>query len=55
VVADSLFMEGVSSKSGTEVDCGECGIYALRQETKSPFAKDDPEYNRQGIMRLLKR
>ena len=55
VVADSLFVGGVSSKSGTEVDCGECGIYALRQETKSPFAKDDPEYNRQGIMRLLKR
>ena len=55
VVADSLFVGGVSSKSGTEVDCGECGAYALRQETKSPFTKDDPEYNRQGIMRLLKR
>ncbi len=55
VVADSLFVGGISSKSGTEVDCGQCGVYVLRQETKSPFAKDDPEYNRQGIMRLLKR
>ena len=55
VVADSLFVEGVSSKSGTEVDCGECGVYVLRQETKNPFTKEDPEYNRQGIMRLVKR
>ncbi len=53
--ADSLFVDGLGAKSGTEVDCGELGTYALRQETKSPFGKDDPEFNRRGIMRLLKR
>ena len=55
VVADALFVGGVSSKSGTEVDCGENGTFALRSEIKNPFAKNDPEYNRQGIMRLVKR
>lgn len=53
--ADSLFVEGAGAKSGTEVDCGEFGTYVLRQETRSPFGKDDPEFNRRGIMRLLKR
>ena len=53
--ADALFVDGIGSKSGTEVDCGELGTYVLRQETKSPFGKDDPEFNRRGIMRLLKR
>jgi len=53
--ADSLFVDGIGSKSGTEVDCGEYGTYVLRQETKSPFGKDDPEYNKRGVMRLLKR
>lgn len=55
VVADSIFVDGVSSKSGTEVDGGEFGAFTLRAETKSPFAKDAPEFNRQGIMRLVKK
>jgi len=53
--ADALFVDGIGSKSGTEVDCGEFGTYVLRQETKCPFGKDDPEFNRRGIMGLLKR
>lgn len=52
-IADSLFMDEVPAKSGTEVDCGESGIFALRQELKNPFPKDSPEYNRQGIFRLI--
>lgn len=55
VVADSIFADGVSSKSGTEVDGGECGQFVLRAETKSPFAKTDPEFNKQGIMRLARK
>lgn len=55
VVADSIFVDGISSKSGTEVDGGECGTFTLRAEQKSPFPKDSPEFNRQGIMRLLKK
>ena len=55
VVADSIFVDGISSKSGIEVDGGECGTFTLRAEQKSPFSKDSPEFNRQGIMRLLKK
>ena len=55
VTADTLFVDGVSSKSGTEVDAGDAGFYVLRQELKSPFAKDAPEFNKQGIMRLIKK
>lgn len=55
VVADSLFMDGITAKSGTEVDGGDVGVWTLRQELKSPFAKDAPEFNRQGILRLAKK
>lgn len=55
VVADSLFVDGVSSKSGTEVDGGEFGKFTLRAESKTPFAKDSPEFNKQGVMRLVKK
>lgn len=55
VVADSIFVDGISSKSGTEVDAGDAGIFVLRSEMKSPFAKDSFEFNRQGIMRLSKK
>lgn len=55
VVADTIFVDGVSSKSGTEVDAGDSGVFVLRSETKSPFSKDSPEFNRQGIMRLSKK
>lgn len=55
VAADSIFSGEVSSKSGTEVDAGESGSFTLRAEAKSPFAKDAPEFNRQGIMRLVRK
>ena len=55
VAADSIFSGEVSSKSGTEVDAGESGSFTLRAEAKSPFAKDSPEFNRQGIMRLVRK
>lgn len=55
VVADSVFVDGVSSKSGTEVDGGDAGTFVLRAEAKSPFSKDDPEFNKRGLMRLFKK
>lgn len=55
VVCDSIFVDGISSKSGTEVDGGEAGTFVLRQEIKSPFSKNDPEFNKQGIMRMTRR
>lgn len=54
VVADTLFVDGLSSKSGTVVDADAYGKFTLRAEITSPFAKDAPEYNKNGIMRLVK-
>lgn len=54
-VADSLFGDGIPAKSGSEVDLEEDGVYVLRLETKNPFPKDSPEYNRQGILRIAKK
>lgn len=53
--ADSLFGDGVPAKSGSEINCGEGERYVLRQEAKSPFPKDAPEYNKQGVLRLVKK
>lgn len=55
LAADSLFGDGIPAKSGSEVDCGDNEKYVLRQESKSPFPKDAPEYNKQGILRLIKK
>ena len=55
MAADSLFGDGVPAKSGSEVDLGEGVHYVLRAETKNPFPKDAPEYNKQGILRLIKK
>lgn len=54
-VADALFGDGIPAKSGSEVDLEEDGIYVLRLETKNPFPKDSPEFNRQGIFRIVKK
>ena len=53
--ADALFIDGVSSKSGTEVDLYEFGKFTLRAELSGPYAKDSPEYNKNGTMRLVKK
>ena len=55
MAADSLFGDGVPAKSGSELDLGEGVHYVLRAETKNPFPKDAPEYNKQGILRLIKK
>ena len=55
VVADTIFVDGISSKSGTEVDAGDSGVFTLRSELKTPFSKDSAEFNRQGTMRLSKK
>ena len=55
MAADSLFGEGVPAKSGSEVDLGEGVHYVLRAEAKNPFPKDCPEFNKQGVLRLIKK
>lgn len=54
-VADALFGDGIPAKSGSEVDLEEDGVFVLRLETKNPFPKDSPEFNRQGILRISKK
>lgn len=53
--ADALFGDGIPAKSGSEIDLDEGEVFILRQETKNPFPKDSPEYNKQGIFRLTKK
>jgi hypothetical protein len=55
MVADSLFGDGIPAKSGSVVDFGDDETYVLRQETKTFFAKEDPEYNKQGVLRIVKK
>ena len=55
MAADSLFGDGIPAKSGSVIDWGEGEKYVLRQETKTLFSKDAPEYNKQGVQRIVKK
>ena len=55
MAADSLFGDGIPAKSGSVIDWGEDEKYVLRQETKTLFSKDAPEYNKQGVLRIVKK
>ena len=55
MAADSLFGDGIPAKSGSVIDWGEGEKYVLRQETKTLFSKDAPEYNKQGVLRIVKK
>lgn len=55
MAADSLFGDGIPAKSGSVIDWGDNEKYVLRQETKGLFSKDAPEYNKQGLLRILKK
>lgn len=54
MAADALFGDGIPAKSGSEIDLGEGEVFTLRAEAKNPFPKDTPEYNKQGVMRIVK-
>ena len=55
MAADSLFGDGIPAKSGSVIDWGDGERYVLRQETKTFFSKDAPEYNKQGVLRIVKK
>ena len=55
MAADSLFGDGIPAKSGSVIDWGEGEKYVLRQELKGLFSKNAPEYNKQGLLRILKK
>ena len=55
MAADSLFGDGIPAKSGSIIDWGNGERYVLRQETKTFFSKDAPEYNKQGVLRIVRK
>ncbi|WP_173475222.1 hypothetical protein [Fibrobacter succinogenes] len=55
MAADSLFGDGIPAKSGSIIDWGDNEKYVLRQELKGLFSKDAPEYNKQGLLRIVKK
>ena len=55
LTADSLFGDGIPAKSGSVIDFGDDDRYVLRQETKTFFSKNAPEYNKQGLLRIVKK
>ena len=55
MAAESLFGDGVPAKSGSVIDWGDDEKYVLRQETKGLFSKDAPEYNKQGVLRIVRK
>ena len=55
MAAHSLFDGEVPAKSGSVLDWGEGEKYVLRQELKGLFSKDAPEYNKQGLLRIVKK
>jgi hypothetical protein len=55
MVAHSLFDGEVPAKSGSVLDFGDGGKYTLRQELKGLFSKTSPDYNKQGLLRIVKK
>ena len=55
MAAHSLFDGEAPAKSGSVLDWGEGEKYVLRQELKGLFSKDAPEYNKQGLLRIVKK
>ena len=55
MAADSLFGDGIPAKSGSIIDWGDDEKYVLRQELKGLFSKDAPEYNKQGVLRIVRK
>lgn len=55
MTAHALFADGIPAKSGSVIDFGDGERYVLRQELKGFFSKDAPEYNKQGLLRIVKK
>lgn len=55
MAAHSLFDGDVPAKSGSVLDWGEGEKYVLRQELKGLFSKSSPDYNKQGLLRIVKK
>ena len=56
ILATEQILNGfLPAKSGAEIQLDVKSYVVLRQEAKSPYSKDDPEYNKQGILRLVKK
>lgn len=53
-VAESLFLEESVFETGATIELESTSIrYHIRKEPYQPYRKDDPEYNRKGVWRLV--
>jgi len=53
-VAESLFLEESVFETGATIELESTSIrYHIRKEPYQPYRKDDPEYNRKGLWRLV--
>lgn len=53
-VAESLFLEESVFETGATIELESTSIrYHIRKEPNQPYRKDDPEYNRKGVWRLV--
>src|SRR5690554_965974 len=53
-VAESLFLEESVFETGVTIELESTSIrYHIRKEPYQPYRKDDPEYNRKGLWRLV--
>ena len=53
--AEYLYLERVPAVSGTKVEVFEQQVYELCKENSPLFSKNDPEWNRLGTFRLIRR
>ena len=53
-VAESLFLDESLFETGATIELESTSIrYHIRKEPYQPYRKDDPEYNRKGVWRLV--
>lgn len=53
--ADALFVEKFPADTGAIIEIGEGERFEMMKEARIPFKKTDPEYNKQGAWRLIRK
>lgn len=53
--ADALFIEKFEADTGAVIEIGEGERFEMMKEARLPFKKTDPEYNKQGAWRLIRK
>ncbi len=53
--ADALFIEKFAADTGAVIEIGEGERFEMMKESRMPFKKTDPEFNKQGAWRLTRK